>query len=101
MPVRSDVRQIPIVRGAVEMSLLHCEAAGKKSLRDHISVLRGAEGRVVGRAAAGSAVAQSQLGELRVDRVGAEDLIRWFLSRVPTSLAPATRKKCGSNGPRG
>ena len=96
MPVRPDRNQIPTIRQGIDRFLLHCEAAGQKSLKDHISVLRGTTGRVTGKAAKGPALAQSELGGLRFDRATAEDIDRWFLARVPVSLAPATRKRARS-----
>ena len=85
MPVRPDRNQIPTIRQGIERFLLHCEAAGHKSLKDHISVLRGTYGRVTGQAAKGPALAQSELGGLRFDRATAESFDRWFLARVPVS----------------
>lgn len=96
MPVRPDRNQIPTIRQGIDRFLLHCEAAGQKSLKDHISVLRGTNGRVTGQAAKGPALAQSELGGLRFDRATAEGFDRWFLSRVPVGLAPATRKRARS-----
>ena len=93
MAVRADKRNIPIGRDAAASFVLHCEAAGKKSLKDHRSLLLGAAGRVVGRAAPGPAFAQSELGGIRCDRLTCEGMDRWFLVRVPVDLAPATRKK--------
>jgi hypothetical protein len=96
MPVRSDKIHIPIIRDAATGFVLHCEAAGKKSPKDHRSLLLGATGRVVGRAAAGPALAQSELGGLRCDRVTVKGMDRWFLIRVPLCQADATRKKARS-----
>jgi hypothetical protein len=86
MPVRPDRNQIPTIRQGVGRFLLHCEAAGQKSLKDHISVLLGTNGRVTGQAAKGPALAQSELGGLRFDRATAEGFDRWFLAETGCAI---------------
>jgi site-specific recombinase XerD len=68
-------------------------AARKKDIRNLISVLKGPEKRVQGKKAAGPALAKSELGQLRCDRVTDSDMRAWFLARHPEHLAPATVKR--------
>ena len=93
MPVRSDTRNIPTVAGAVEHYLRHRRVAGIKSIKDEISVLQGPRGRVVGKAAAGPALAKSQLGGLRMDRLEAHNVTDWFQGRHPEHLGRAMKKR--------
>src|SRR5262245_722991 len=69
MPIRSDKRNIPTVAEGVERYLQHRRVARIKSIRDEISVLQGPRGRVVGKAASGPALAKSELGPIRMDRL--------------------------------
>ena len=79
MPVRPDKRSIPALSQAIERFLSH-RRRETKDIRGDASVLRGAQ-RVVGRKAAGPALAKSELGPLRCDRVSDWELSDWFEDR--------------------
>ena len=100
MAVRTDIRNIPTVADAVEHYIRHRRVAGIKSIKDEISVLQGPAGRVVGKAAAGPALAKSQLGGLRMDRLEAHDVTEWFQTRHPEHLGRAMKKR-GMSSVRG
>jgi site-specific recombinase XerD len=93
MPIRTDKRNIPVVALAVQLYIEKEKAARKKDIRNLISVLQGPEKRVHGKKAAGPALAKSELGQLRCDRVTDSDMRAWFLARHPEHLAPATVKR--------
>lgn len=93
MAIRPDKRNIPIVARAVDYFLEREEAARKKDLRNLRTVLKGAAGRVVGKRAAGPALANSELGNLPCYRVTSIEITRWFRARHPEHLAPATVKR--------
>ena len=92
MAVTQTKRNIPTVAEAVERFITKNRA--QRGVREHISVLQGAPtGRVVGKKAAGTALAKSSLGPLRFDRVTGDDFAAWFHDRHPEHLAAATRKR--------
>jgi site-specific recombinase XerD len=93
MPIRADKRNIPTVARAVDYFLEREEAARKKDLRNLRSVLKGPTERVVGKKAAGTALANSELGKLPCYRITALEMTRWFQVRHPEHLAPATVKR--------
>ncbi|HLI10870.1 MAG TPA: site-specific integrase [Alphaproteobacteria bacterium] len=84
--------QNPTVAEAVTACLAVLRIS-KRSKREYESALLGTEGRLVGKGAAGPALAKSHLGVLRVDRLTAPLLGLWFEQRFPESLAKSTRKK--------
>jgi site-specific recombinase XerD len=90
--IRSDKQNIPTLREAVAEFVRAQQAVGRKSVKDHISVLQGATHRVVGKKAAGTALSNSQFGLLRCDRIEAHDLLDWFWQRHD-GLAAATLKR--------
>lgn len=92
MPVRADTKNIPTVAVSIDEYVLAQRAVGRKSVKDHVSVLQGAKNRVVGKKAAGPALAHSELGQLRADRVTAVLLLDWFWLRH-RGLAAATSKR--------
>lgn len=100
MPVKLPRRNVPTVARAGDHYLEREEAARKKDLRNLRSVLKGPNERVVGRRAAGPALANSELGGLACYRVTDIDLVRWFRARHPNHLAPATVKR-GMSAQRG
>jgi integrase len=80
----------------VAMAVVACLAVlqiSRTSKREYESALLGTEGLIVGKAAAGPALAKSQHGGVRVDRLTPELLGQWFEQRFPTYLAKSTRKK--------
>jgi integrase len=92
MAVTQTKRNIPTVAQAVERFITKNRA--QRGVREHISVLQGAPtGRVVGKRAAGTALAKSPLGPLRFDRVTGDDFAAWFHDRHPEHLAASTRKR--------
>jgi integrase len=92
MAVTQSKRNIPTVTQAVERFINKNRA--QRGVREHISVLQGARsGRVVGRKAAGTALAMSPLGPLRFDRVSGDEFATWFHDRHPDHLAASTRKR--------
>lgn len=94
MAVTAPRSTIPTLREAVARFITTRRVRGLKSIRDEVSALSGAAtGRVTGCSASGPALAQSQLGDLRVDRVQPHELVEWFARRFPDTLAPATRKR--------
>jgi site-specific recombinase XerD len=90
--IRSDRRNIPTLRRAIDEYIRGQRAVGRKSVKDHVSVLKGAAHRVVGKKAAGTALGNTELGLLRCDRVEAPDLVEWFFARHD-GLAAATKKR--------
>lgn len=93
MPIRPDKRNIPVLRVGIERYIEREETGGKKDIDNTRSVLLGARKRVVGKAAAGPAFAQSEFGNIRMDRLEAHNFSRMFSLRLPEDLAPATRKR--------
>jgi len=92
MAVTQSKRDIPTVARAVELFIN--KNVAHRGVREHISVLQGAKsGRVVGKRAAGTALAKSALGPLRFDRVSSDDFTEWFNDRHPEHLAASTRKR--------
>lgn len=90
---RLQQTNIPTVAHAVGEFLERERVAGKKAIPDLQSVLHGPNARVVGKTAAGPALARSELGHLSCNRLTAPMITRWFSQRCPTHLAPATRKR--------
>lgn len=82
----------PIVAKAVAECLAVLRIS-ERSKREYESALLGTTTKVVGKAAAGPALAKSHLGVLRVDRLTAALLGLWFEQRFPEYLAKSTRKK--------
>jgi site-specific recombinase XerD len=93
MFVRPDKRNIPTVARAVDYFLEREEAARKKDLGNLRSVLKGPRERVIGKKAAGPALANSELGKLPCYRITSLELTRCFQQRHPAHLAPATVKR--------
>lgn len=91
MPIRHDKRNIPTIAQAIDRFIPHRKREGK-DFRNDISVLRGTENRVTGKKAAGTALAKSELGGLRCDRVTDWDLSDWFEDRHE-ALAHNTRRR--------
>jgi site-specific recombinase XerD len=92
MAVTQSKRNIPTVAEAVERFI--SKHRGQRGVREHISVLHGPRsGRVVGKRAAGTALARSPLGPLRFDRVSGDDFAGWFYDRHPQHLAASTLKR--------
>ncbi len=92
MAITQSKRNIPTVTQAVERFINKNRA--QRGVREHISVLQGARsGRVVGKKAAGTALAMSSLGPLRFDRVSGDEFATWFHDRHPGHLAASTRKR--------
>lgn len=92
MAITQTKRNIPTVAQAVERFINKHRA--QRGVREHISVLLGAQsGRVVGKKAAGTALAKSPLGPLRFDRVSGDEFAAWFHDRHPEHLAASTRKR--------
>ncbi|HEU4657960.1 MAG TPA: tyrosine-type recombinase/integrase [Capillimicrobium sp.] len=89
---RIDYRNITVSQ-AVDLFLRSVEVNRPKSVKDHRTVLKGAQHRVIGKAAAGPALAESRLAKLPIRRTTAADFRDWFLDRHPHSLAAATRKR--------
>lgn len=90
--IRADKRNIPVIRGGIDEYIRGQRAVGRKSVKDHVSVLKGATHRVVGKKAAGTALGNTELGLLRCDRVELPELVEWFFERHE-GLAAATRKR--------
>ncbi|HEX8105750.1 MAG TPA: site-specific integrase [Solirubrobacteraceae bacterium] len=88
---RNSRRAVPTTAEAVDFFLAHCE--GQKSVKDHISVLRGTDGRRRGRKPAGPALAKSHIGAEPLNRTTEQDFTRWFNQRHPDDLAPSTKKR--------
>ena len=82
----------PIVAKAVAECLAVLRIS-ERSKREYASALLGTNTKVVGKAAAGPALAKSHLGVLRVERLTAALLGLWFEQRFPEHLAKSTRKK--------
>ena len=96
--IRTDKQSIPVLRVGIERFIERDEIAGKKDVRNTRSLLLGSSGRVVGKAAAGPAFAQTEFGNIRMDRLQAHDFTRMFGLRVPEqTMAPATRKRAMSD----
>jgi site-specific recombinase XerD len=92
MAVTQPKSQIPTVAQAVELFL------NKKGLTqrvvEHRSVLQGPKTkRVTGRRASGTALACSNLGGLRFDRVTGDDFAAWFGERHPAEMAADSKKR--------
>ena len=92
MAVTKPKSQIPTVAQAVERFL------NKKGLTQrvvvHRSVLQGPKTkRVTGRRASGTALAASNLGGLRFDRVTGDDFAAWFGERHPAEMAADSKKR--------
>src|SRR5581483_3108541 len=92
MPIRPDKRNIPTLAQGVERFLNYRRATNFKSIKDDISLLRGAEQRITGKKAAGTALARTELGNLRMDRLQEHEITSWFQQRHE-GLASATRKR--------
>lgn len=92
MAIRHDKGSIPTLAVGIQRFLKHERAAGKKDVRNVASILLGPE-RVVGKAAAGPAFAQTEYGKLRMYRLEAHHFTEMFERRLPLDLAPATRKR--------
>ena len=91
MPVSAPKQSIPTVAEAVRRFL---EARQRKSWREHASVLAGPPtGHVTGRKAGGPALARSEFGPLRFDRVTSEQFSKWLLQRHPEHLSPSTFRR--------
>ena len=95
---RADLRNIT-VREAVDEYLDYMRVSGLKT-REHRSVLKGAEKRLYGKKAAGSALSQTYLGPMPVRRVTWREYRDWFDQRHPDTLAPSSRKR-GMSSMRG
>jgi site-specific recombinase XerD len=96
--IRRDKQNIPVLRVGIERFIEREETAGKKDVRNTRSLLLGAATRVVGKTAAGPAFAQTEFGNVRMDRLQAHDFTRMFGLRVPEQMmAPATRKRAMSD----
>lgn len=92
MAITQSKRNMPTVTQAVELFVSKNRA--QRGVREHISGLQGARsGRVVGKKAAGTAIAKSPLGQLRFDRVSGDEFATWFHDRHPGQLAASTRKR--------
>ena len=81
-----------MIRGGIDEYIRGQRAVGRKSVKDHVSVLKGATHRVVGKKAAGTALGNTSFGLLRCDRVELPELVEWFFERHE-GLAAATRKR--------
>ncbi len=81
------------LREAVDAFLLQCQASGRKNLKDHRTVLVGPGQRVTGKRSSGPSLLQTQLAQLPVRRVTAQDLRLWFDARHPQWMAASTRKR--------
>jgi site-specific recombinase XerD len=90
----------PAIAEAVERYLDDQRAKRKKDIANLESVLRGPRHRVIGRKAAGPALARSELGNLTCRRATAEDFQKWFTDRHPAWLAQDTTKR-GMSAMRG
>jgi site-specific recombinase XerD len=73
--------------------LEHCRAGRQKSIKDHVTVLKGTTARRAGKQSAGPALAQSHLAATPVHRLTEPLLTSWFLMRHPDGLAPSTVKR--------
>jgi site-specific recombinase XerD len=96
MPIRSDTKNIPTISEGIDEYIRVQRAVGRKSVKDHVSVLQGTSNRVVGKQAAGPALARSQYGGLRSDRAEAIDLLDWFGTRHRGLAASTTRRGMSS-----
>lgn len=83
---------VPTVAEAV-IACLAVLRISERSKREYVSALLGTDGRLVGKAASGPALAKSHLGVVRADRLTAALLGLWFEQRFPEHLAKSTRKK--------
>lgn len=91
MSVTQCKRDVPTVAKAVERFI---NSHQNQHTREYVSILQGApSGRVVGRRAAGVALARSALGDLRFDRVEGHEFVAWLYQRHPSSHAASTLKK--------
>ncbi|HEX4680482.1 MAG TPA: site-specific integrase [Gaiellaceae bacterium] len=95
MPVRTDKINIPTVSKSIDEFIRRERSIGRKSVKDHVSVLQGTD-RVVGRRAAGSALAKSQYGGVRADKVSAVDFLDWFAGRHDGLAASTTKRGMSS-----
>lgn len=89
----------PDIAESVERYLDEQRAKRRKDIANLESVLRGPLHRVIGRKAAGVALARSELGNLSCRRATSEDFIKWFADRH-AGLAPDTTKR-GMSAMRG
>ena len=93
MAVTAPKQSIPTVAEAVRQFVADRQRR-RKSWREHASVLAGPPtGQVTGRQAAGTALARSELGPLRFDRVTARQFCEWLYSRHPDQLAPSSLRR--------
>lgn len=92
MALTQPKSKIPTVAQAVERFLIKCRT--QKCVKEHRSVLQGPRtGRVVGKRARGTALANSALGPLRFDRVSGDDFAAWFMDRHPEGMAASSVKR--------
>src|SRR4051812_37301143 len=80
MAVRADKRNIPTLSKGLDHYIKWARGEGYKSIKDDISVLIGSD-RVIGKRAAGKAIAKTAMGGLRNDRVQSWELSEWFEDR--------------------
>lgn len=91
MSVTQCKRDVPTVAKAVARFI---NSHQNQHTREYVSILQGApSGHVVGRRAAGVALARSALGDLRFDRVEGHEFVAWLYQRHPSSHAASTLKK--------
>ena len=92
MAVTKPKSQIPTVAQAVQRFR---DVKGlTQRVVEHRSVLQGPKTkRVTGRRASGTALAASNLGGLRFDRVTASDFSAWFGERHPAEMAADSKKR--------
>lgn len=92
MSVTSETRSIPTVAQAIDAFLARRQ--NQRGTKELVSILQGARSNhVVGKRAAGPALARSEFGDLRFDRVSGADFAAWLHRRHPSYQAASTLKK--------
>lgn len=94
MAVTAPKPTIPTVAKAVDLFMASWSRQDWRSLA---SVLQGPPtGQVTGRKAAGAALARSDLGPLRFDRVTSAEFVAWLHQRHPPTLSQSSLRRGSS-----